>query len=111
MLDFPGELTTTYEYPIPDWERTGVKVAYLDEEPTYTPIENNLSKQILPNGDEKHCGYITKTWFFHEGKWQEITEVKNESSMTELYKYYYISSINSIIGCMLYNYLLLSLKL
>lgn len=96
ISDFPGSLMTTFNYPKTDWRKTGHIVEYIESEPKFTPVKGNISLQVTPSDDyPENCWNINKKWFYCVGsdsnpKWEEVTEVSNISSMTELGIYYYV---------------------
>lgn len=92
ISDFPGNLTTTFNYPITDWRKTGHIVEYIESAPTFTPVEGNISLQITPSDDyPENCWNINKKWYYYiDSKWEEVEEVPNTSSMSELDQYYYV---------------------
>lgn len=92
ISDFPGNLTTTFNYPITDWRKTGHIVEYMESAPTFTPVEGNISLQITPSDDyPENCWNINKKWYYYiKSKWEEVEEVPNTSSMSELDQYYYV---------------------
>lgn len=92
ISDFPGNLTTTFIYPITDWRKTGHIVEYIESAPTFTPVEGNISLQITPSDDyPENCWNINKKWYYYiKSKWEEVEEVPNTSSMSELDQYYYV---------------------
>ena len=96
ISDFPGSLMTTFNYPKTDWRKTGHIVEYIESEPEFDPVVGNISLQVTPSNDyPENCWNINKKWFYCVGpdsdpKWEEVTEVPNISSMTELDTYYYV---------------------
>lgn len=92
ISDFPGNLMTTFIYPITDWRKTGHIVEYMESAPTFTPVEGNISLQITPSDDyPENCWNINKKWYYYiKSKWEEVEEVPNTSSMSELDQYYYV---------------------
>ena len=92
ISDFPGSLTTTFNYPKTDWRKTGHIVEYIESTPTFRPDKGNISLQITPSDDyPENCWNINKKWFYYTGsQWEKVTEVSNISSMTELGIYYYV---------------------
>lgn len=96
ISDFPGSLMTTFNYPKTDWRKTGHIVEYIESEPKFEPVVGNISLQVTPSNDyPENCWNINKKWFYCVGpdsdpKWEEVTEVPNISSMTELGTYYYV---------------------
>lgn len=96
ISDFPGSLTTTFNYPKTDWRKTGHIVEYIESKPEFEPVEGNISLQVTPSDNyPEDCWNINKKWFYcvRSGsnlKWEKVTEVPNISSMTELDTYYYV---------------------
>lgn len=96
ISDFPGSMMTTFNYPKTDWRKTGHIVEYIESEPEFDPVVGNISLQVTPSNDyPENCWNINKKWFYCVGpdsdpKWEEVTEVPNISSMTELDTYYYV---------------------
>lgn len=92
ISDFPGSMMTTSNYPKTDWRKTGHIVEYIESEPEFDPVVGNISLQVTPSYDyPENCWNINKKWFYYtDPKWEEVTEVSNISSMTELGIYYYV---------------------
>lgn len=96
ISDFPGSMMTTFKYPKTDWRKTGHIVEYIESKPEFDPVVGNISLQVTPSNDyPENCWNINKKWFYCVGpdsdpKWEEVTEVSNISSMTELDIYYYV---------------------
>ena len=68
ISDFPGNLMTTFIYPITDWRKTGHIVEYIESEPTFKPVKGNISLQVTPSDDyPENCWNINKKWFYYTG--------------------------------------------